>query len=53
MTLGQSPPPLCLCGHPFHTGTCGSGAAAPSAARPYPELTLYCPCPNGELDGDR
>ena len=22
MTLAQSPPPMCLCGHDFHTGPC-------------------------------
>lgn len=47
VTLGQSPPPKCLCGHAFHTGPCQwrSGVDTPGV--------LYCHCPNGELDGDR
>lgn len=46
MTLGQSPPPMCLCGHDFHAGPCDS--------EPRDEFDVWiCHCPDGELDGDR
>lgn len=45
--LGQSPPPFCLCGHPFHAGTCTWRPSADTHG------VLYCHCPDGELDGDR
>ena len=54
--LGASPPPYCVCGHPFHVGpcddfddlhdkTCGELGCI--------DCTHPCHCPNGELDEDR
>ena len=47
--LGASPPPMCTCGHGFHRGACQEQTAAYlDDAR-----SIYCHCPDGELDGDR
>ncbi len=57
MTLGQSPPPMCLCGHDFHTGPCDGVVRLADvlgshivAHNPPPDRP--CRCPDGELDGD-
>lgn len=49
--LGQSPPPVCLCGHDFHTGPCElADVCCEGTDR---EHYYRCHCPDGELDGDR
>lgn len=52
MTLGQSPPPVCLCGHDFHTGPCGHIDLL-LTNRCESVYARDCHCPDGELDGDR
>jgi len=47
--LGQSPPPVCLCGHDFHAGPCEFIGACDGCDR----HVCFCHCPDGELDGDR
>lgn len=56
--LGSSPPPMCLCGHDFHTGPCDSVVnlsdfLSDDILVSNPPPSRPCHCPNGELDGDR
>lgn len=50
--LGSSPPPMCMCGHAFHTGPCGSTDLL-LTNRCGSIYSRACHCPDGELDGDR
>ncbi len=54
--LGQSPPPMCLCGHDFHTGPCEWACDCGTCSAFVAETGIHpaaCYCPDGDLDGDR